>query len=113
MSRERLNETAVINLNGSGNGSAKIGPLTARETWYPDTVAVSANNPPTLEAQCVISTGDINTKRFRDSCIDGSTGDSTGKATGRLVKGDYVWADWTGGDAGVQARMTVTGEKEV
>lgn len=111
--RRPLNETVFVTLNGSGVGSAKIGPATAREVWYPDTVAVSVNQNPTNEATCIISTGDQNTKRFRDSTVNGSSGDSTGKATGKLVKGDYVWADWSGGDAGQRATLTVTGEKEI
>lgn len=114
MSRVPLRETAVIKLDGTGAGTAKVGPLTARETWYPKVASVSANQNATNEATCVVSVGDSNTKNFRDSCIDGSAGDSTGNVSGDVVKkGDYVWAVWSGGDANVQAILTVIGEKEV
>jgi len=33
--------TAVVTLDGSGGGIAKVGPLSAREVWYPDNVAIS------------------------------------------------------------------------
>lgn len=112
--RVTLREVGFIVLDGSGNGTAKIGPLTALETWYPETVAVKVNPNPANEAACTISVGDQNTKSFRDYTVSGSSGDSTGKASGdRLVKGDHVWADWTGGDPGQRATITVMGTKEI
>lgn len=112
--RVPLRETVFVVLNGSGVGTAKAGPLTAREKWYPETVSVSVNTNPTNEAQCVISVGDVNTKRQRDVTVNGSTGDNTGKLSGDTVRfGEFVWADWTGGDANQRAQMTVMGEKEV
>lgn len=110
-----LMEQAVIRLNGLGAGVAKIGPLTAREVWHPSNVSVSANNPPTNEAQCVIYVGDSATQaNFRDATQSGSTGDSTDKVSADTVpKGKYVWAVWSGGDAGVQATLAVTGTKDV
>jgi hypothetical protein len=115
--RVPLRQTVVINLNGAGSGTAKAGPISAREKWYPSVASVSANNTPpgpTNEAQCIISVGDSNTKSFRDGCVDGSSGDSTGNVNGDVIKmGEFVWAEWSGGDANVQARLTVVGEKEV
>jgi hypothetical protein len=109
-----MNETAIITLNGSGGGTARLGPLTARETWYPNNASVKANNNPTLEAQCNVYVGQSATQEnFRDATFSGSSGDATGKIAGRLSKGDSVFAVWTGGDAGVQAYLTVTGEKDV
>lgn len=109
-----LRESAFVTLNGSGAGTAKVGPLTARERWYPATVSVSANANPTNEAQCVISVGDANTIRQRDVTVNGSTGDSTGNVSGDVIRsGEFVWATWSGGDAGQRALLTVMGEKEV
>jgi len=110
-----LNESAVTTLDGSGNGFAKVGPLSAREVWNPVTAAVSANANPTNEAQCAIYVGQDKTQSyFRDLTFTGSTGDSSGKVSGLSVRcGEYVWAVWSGGDAGATARLNVTGDKDV
>lgn len=115
MARVDLNETVVITLNGSGAGTAKLGPLTAREVWYPTQASVKANNNPTNEAVCQIFKGDDTSQaNFKDNTFTGSSGDATGKITGRLTKTNgAIWAVWTGGDANVQAMLTVTGEKDV
>lgn len=107
-----LNETAVITLNASGNGTAKLGPLSARETWFPETASVKANTNPTNEAQCQLFVGNGPTQdNFRDATFSGSSGDASGKITGRLPMNQYVWAVWSGGDANVQAILTVVGRK--
>jgi len=114
MARVTLNETALVVLNGSGAGSAQLGPLTAREVWYPDTASVKVNNNPTNEAQCQIYKGLTATQdNFRDGTFSGSSGDASGKVTGKQSKGEYIFAVWSGGDAGQTAYLTVTGEKEV
>lgn len=110
-----LYETAVITLNGSGAGTAKLGPLTAREVWYPENVSVKTNQATiTNEAQCQIYVGNDATQQwFRDLTFSGSSGDASGKVSGRLPKGQFVTAVWSGGDANVQAVLTVTGTKEI
>lgn len=111
--RVPLNETAIITLNGSGAGTARLGPLTAREIWYPQTASVKANTSPTNEATCQLFVGETATlDNFRDNTFSGSSGDASGKITGKLSKGSYVYAVWTGGDAGVQAYLTVTGDPD-
>lgn len=112
--RVDMNETAVIVLNGSGAGTATLGPLTARETWYPDVASVKANQNPTNEAQCTIFVGQTATQdNFRDVTFSGSSGDASGKVIGKLSKGGYIFAVWSGGDAGQTAVLNVTGKKEV
>ena len=110
-----LRETAVITLNGAGAGTARVGPLSAREIWHPTVAAVKANAVPVLEAQCNIYVGlSASAENFRDGCVDGSSGDSTGNVSGDTVpRGQYIFAVWTGGDANVQATLTVTGTKDV
>lgn len=111
--RVPLNETAVIKLSGTGAGTAKLGPQSAREVWYPSVASVSVVTN-VLEATCNVSVGDANTRTFCDGCVDGSSGDSTGNVSGKTIKvSQFVWAEWTGGDANAQARLTVTGEREV
>jgi hypothetical protein len=112
--RVSMNETAIITLDGTGSGTARLGPLTARETWYPDGVSVKANSNPTNEAQCIIYIGEGATQdNFRGTTFTGSSGDSTDQVPGKMSKGWYVFAVWSGGDANVSATLTVTGEKEI
>lgn len=109
-----LNESATVVLNGSGNGTAKVGPISAREVWHPDNAHVScATN--VNEAQCLIYVGDSPIQRnFIDGTFSGSSGDSTDRIGSTTVKvSQYVWAVWTGGDAGTSATLTVTGSKDV
>lgn len=108
-----LNESISGFLDGTGGLTLKIGPLTDREIWHPDTVHVSANQNATNEATCTIFEGDINTKRFIDATNSGSFGDSTAKMSKTIRKGVFIWATWAGGDAGQQATLTVTGSKDV
>lgn len=117
--RGMLNETAFVTLDGTGAGTAKLGPLTAREVWYPVNASVSTNllvgqTAPVNESQCQIFVGPTATSdNFRDNTFSGSSGDGSGKVAGTLKKGDYIWAVWSGGDAGVRAQLMVTGDKDV
>ena len=115
MTKVILNESATIVLNGSGNGTAKVGPKSAREVWHPDNVHVSANANPVNDALCKIYVGDAPFQQnFRDATVSGSTGDSTDRVNADTVKvGQYVIAVWSGGDANATAVMTVTGKKDI
>lgn len=110
----QLREYATVIFNASGNGTAKIGPLSGRETWQPQNVSVSASSN-TNEASCAIYVGDrVAPTNFRDQTLSGSTGDATGKVSGDMVKsGHYIWAVWSGGDVGATGTMIVTGTKSV
>ena len=113
MPRVSLRETAVVTLDGSGGGIAKVGPLSAREVWYPDNVSISITGA-TKQASAIVYMGpDTTQSNFRDTSTFGS-GDSSGACNADVIKcGMYVWAVWTGGDAGKQAILTVTGLKDV
>lgn len=115
MAEGDLDETAFVTLNGSGAGTAFLGPLTAREVWRPVSASVRVNQNPTNEAQCTIYVGQSATQEnFRDQTFTGSSGDSTDKVGGKPVKvGDKIWAVWTGGDAGQRASINVIGKKDV
>lgn len=109
-----LNESATVKLDGSGNGTAKVGPISARETWSPANVHVSASTN-AKEAQCLIYVGDSAIQRnFVDSTFSGSSGDSSDRVNATRVRvGQYVWAVWAGGDVGAVATLVVTGTKEL
>jgi hypothetical protein len=106
---------ATVKLDGSGNGTARTGPRGSREVWAPAVAAFSVSVPVTNEAQCKIYVGDQPIPaNLVDGSLSGSTGDSTGHVGGRLVRlGEYIWAVWTGGDAGSVATLTITGMKQV
>ena len=112
-----LNETAFVTLNGSGNGTVKLGPASARETWHPTIASVRTDLGVAVvnEAQCSIYIGQFATQEnFRDQTFTGSSGDSTDKVSGNPVKlGDFIWAIWSGGDPGRRASLNVIGTKDV
>jgi hypothetical protein len=109
-----LAETISIALDANGNGTAQIGPLTAREIWHPANVHVSVTTA-VNEAVCTIYVGDAAQQRcFRDATFTGSSGDSSDRVSADTVRtGAYVWASWAGGDALAQATLTVTGTRDV
>lgn len=110
-----LNESVTIQLDASGNGTAKVGPKSAREIWHPDNAHVSANQNAVNEAQCRIYTGDLPIQsNFRDGTVSGSSGDATDRVNATVVKcGQYVYAVWSAGDPNVIAILNVTGIKDV
>ena len=110
-----LNESVAIVLNASGNGTAKVGPKSAREIWHPTNVHVSANANPINESQCRIFVGDLPiSANYRDGTVSGSSGDSSDRVNASIIKcGQYIYAVWSGADANVTATLSVTGTKDV
>jgi hypothetical protein len=111
-----LDQSAVVTLSASGAGTAQIGPLNARETWLPAVASVKTSQAPgaiVSEAACKIYAGpDTSDTNYVDGTLSGSTGDSTGNIAGQAVAcGEYVFAVWSGGDAGAQGRLNVSGTK--
>lgn len=107
-----LTAKAYVTLDGSGNGTASIGPLSPGEVWSSLTASVSvATN--THEAICRIYAGAGATPGyFADGTTWGSTGDSTQNLPEVRV-GGQVFAVWTGGDHNTKATLTVTGTRTV
>lgn len=104
---------ATVILDGSGNGIASLGPSRPRERWYPAIVAVSVSSN-VNEPTCKIYMGpQISAATFVDGTYTGSN-DSTDSGNGSEVHvGEQVFAQWTGGDAGATATVTVTGELQI
>lgn len=105
---------ATVVLNGSGAGTARLGPVGSREVWSPAVASVSvATN--VAEAQCKIYVGDsVIPGNYVDGTLSGSTGDSTDRVSAsQLPLGWFIWAVWSGGDAGSVATLNVTGTKTV
>jgi hypothetical protein len=111
-----LDQSAVITLGATGGGTAQLGPRSAREVWEPAVVSVKTNQAPGTivnEASCKIYAGpDTSDPNYVDGTLSGSTGDSSGNIAGQdVVCGEYVFAVWSGGDAGAQGRVNVSGTK--
>lgn len=108
-----LNQATTVTLNSSGNGTAKLGPLSARESWQPAIAHVSASTA-VNEAVCKVYVGSSPiAANFRDGTFSGSSGDASDNVAGLVRVGEWVWGVWTGGDSGAVATLTVTGTKEV
>lgn len=104
----------TVVLDGSGNGTARIGPAGARETWSPAVASVSVSTN-VNEAICRIYVGPSpDPQYFVDGTLSGSTGDSTDRVSGQPVKlGWFIWAVWKAGDPGATATLNVTGSRTI
>lgn len=108
-----LRQPASVKLDGSGNGFVSLGPLSARETWWIDTVSVSVLTN-TSEAQARVYVGDrIDATNYVGGTLTGSTGDTTDTVPSPVKAGHKVWIQWSGGDANSIATAVVTGRREV
>lgn len=112
--RRGFNQTGTVQLDGSGNGQVGMGPISAREIWYPKGVHVNVSTD-INEAVCNIYVGDLpESRNFRDATASGSIGDSSDRVSNDVVRNPFkIWAVWTGGDPGSWATLNVTGEIEV
>lgn len=108
-----LSEFVAVTLNGSGAGTARIGPNAPGVVWKPTVVGVRTSTS-VASPVCQVYAGSSATA---DNFVDGTyTGqqNSTDGISGQVLRiGQYVWAVWTGGDAGAQAVLTVTGTKDI
>lgn len=109
-----LTRSVSIALNGSGSGTASLGPVSVNEVWYLTTASISASTA-VKEAECQIYMGiDTGQTSFTDSTFYGSSGDSTNRVSGRnLNVGEQIFAVWSGGDANAIATLVITGTRIV
>lgn len=113
MQQVTLTQTAAVVLDGSGSGTASLGPTGPQETWLPSNVSVICSSN-TAEAVCKVYAGpSASPQYFKDITVDGSTGDATDRCNVPVPKGWQVWAVWTGGDAGATATLNVDYSKTV
>jgi hypothetical protein len=100
----------TVVLDGSGNGTASIGPVRTREHWQVAAASVAVNLNPTKQAQCQLYVGAVvSPTTFISQTVTGSSGDTCGLGGIDIQPGMQVWAKWTGGDAGQTATVTVIG----
>ena len=104
--------------SGGGDGTAQIGPIGMREVWTLSAVFVKtsqADGTIVNEGTCKTFVGsDATDPNYVGGTLTGSTWDSSANMAGMTVSaGEYVFARWTGGDPGVQARLNVLGTKVI
>ncbi len=106
-----LATSASVALDGSGKGTARLGPQVGQR-WRLRTASILVVNA-ILIPQCKIYMGAAPLDPF---FVDGTyTGAlaSTSNVNGRpLTNGQQIFAVWTGGDAGAVATLTITGTVE-
>lgn len=102
--------STTITLNGSGAGTAQIGPQYPREWWELDKagIYIPAGGFPI----CTIFVGATATPDHMVDQTYTGAGDSTGRVSGHTIHaGEFVFAVWQAGIANVPATLTVWGAK--
>lgn len=114
MIRVPLNEDITVKLDGSGNGTVKLGPTSGAEKWYPTVTSVKVSTN-INEAVAKTYSGDaVKDNNFVDGTFSGSSGDASDRISGQEITfGNWVWNVWTGGDSNAVATLVVYGEKEI
>lgn len=111
-----LTRQASITLNGSGAGTAQLGPAMPGESWQPAQASVvcsAAVSTGTCQAQIYMGPA-ASQAYYVDGTFSGDTGDTTDAVSGRtLYPGQYIFAVWTGGQPGATATLTVSGQRQV
>lgn len=110
-----LAEYATGTLDGSGNGTLRLGPTAHGQVWRPQVASVRMTGAaPAAQATCYVYAGDAATDpNFVDATYDVNN-DSTDRVTGTELRlGQYVFARWTGGNAGATATLSITGTKDI
>ncbi len=105
-----------VTLDGSGSGTAQLGPSGHGITWTLGTISVkTAQTVPAGTCQCSIYVGDDTSPvNFLDGTFSGDTGDSSDAAAGQQIRlGKYVLAVWSAGVPGDVATLTLTGTMEI
>jgi len=107
-----LKASASVVLDGNGDGAVGIGPALPGVSWQPSSIAVSVSTN-TNEAQANIYLGIApGAGDLLAATSTGSTGDST-DCNETVWPGQQVIAQWTGGDPGAVATMSVFGTRQV
>jgi hypothetical protein len=105
-----------VKLNGSGAGTARIGPTGHGVVWTLGTISVKTGQAVTTGVcECNVYVGDDSSAtNFVGGTFSGDTGDSLPDASGTEVRlGKYVFAVWSGGVPGDIATLSITGTMEV
>lgn len=106
-------DSVQIKLDGTGAGTARLGPTGHGQRWTVNSVSVRTTQAvSTGVCTCNVYAGDrAGSENFLDGTVSGDTGDIFDtQFTLRL--NDYIWAVWSGGVANDLATLTITGTSE-
>lgn len=113
MTDNPLNTFGTVKLDGSGNGTVRIGPSVRGQVWTLTVAAVvtsTAGVPTAAVPQCTVFIG---AQPTNDNLIDGTfTGslNATGAVAGHpITAGNYIYAVWSGGDPNSTATLSIFG----
>lgn len=103
--------TASITLDGSGNGSVRIGPQYADQIWHISNIATLVSSS-ALEATFNVYQGrSAGSGNFKGGSLTASN-DSSDFSNVVIYHGDTIFAQWVGGDPGATATIVISGEME-
>lgn len=105
----RLDASGSAILDGTGYGTVRLAP--AGEKWEIRRSRVECSTN-TLEAVCRLYQGRIASSAVVDGTEAGSTGD-TSDTVFYLEDGQALFVEWSGGDPGATATVTVSGWKSM
>lgn len=102
-----LSESVSVVLDGSGNGTVKLGPSNSFQQWVPSNAAcaVSSNN---AEPVFVLYNGTPGNANRIGGTYTGSN-DNTDISGVTLFPGSYLTGVWSGGDPGATATLSIQG----
>lgn len=115
MTEVPLSDFVTITLDGSGNGTAQLGPRAHGQVWKPTVASIKMSGAtPSGLATCFLYAGGAATDgNFIDSTYDVNN-DSTDRVSGQQLElGQHVYAVWTGGNPGATATLTLNGTKVI
>lgn len=101
----RLDIGTNLVLDGTGYGTIRLAP--SGERWEIDRMHVRCSSR-TNEARCIIYRGHIRRDLVVDATYSGSSGDTTDTRI-YLEDGEAIHVEWTGGDSGATATVSLSG----
>lgn len=104
-----LDTHGSVTLDGTGYGYVRLAP--SGEKWEVRRVRVECSTT-TNEAQCKTYRNQIASRYVIDGTYSGSTGDTSDTPI-YLEDGQAMIVEWTGGDAGATATVTISGWRSV
>lgn len=107
-----LDESASIQLDGSGNGAVTIGPAYSYQVWTPTQINVQVSSNTSEPVFKYYRGRSIGLTNFLGGTYTGSNDQSD--ISGQILQaGDVFLCVWTGGDPGAFASVSLNGTKEI
>lgn len=108
----RLQDSKRVILAAGGVGTVTFGPGRPGEVWTVNRVSCQVGTT-VLESQFKLYRGSVGVASYISGTISGSTGDTDDGINEALNAGEYLSAQWTGGDVGATATVTYWGTIDV